>query len=86
MLGLRNESEGNGVMSNKWIVTPCTIGVRTRFLVHRDGKDEARGIWDTRKEATMLAHRLNAQEWDEEAFEGEKWIDDEIDERELLHI
>lgn len=72
-------------MKNKWIVTPCTIGVRTRFMVHREGKDECRGIWDTRKEAAQLAFRLNAEEWDAEVFGEENWIDDEIDERELLH-
>jgi len=59
------------MQQNKWIATPITIGVRTRYLVHKEGKDESRGIWDTKKEAANLAFRLNAEEWAKEVFEDD---------------
>jgi len=58
-------------MLNKWVTTPVTIGNRTRYLVHRDGADEARGVWETKKEAANLAFRLNAEEWEKEVFEDD---------------
>ena len=60
---------------NKWITKPITIGVRTRYRVIREDGSESKGDWDSYKDAANLAFRLNAEEWDKEAFE-----DDAVDE------
>ena len=60
---------------NKWVVIPVKIGEVTRYRVAREDLSESRGFWDRHKDAVNLAFRLNAEDWDKEAFE-----DDEIDE------
>lgn len=70
----------------KWIVEPVTIGTVTRYKLKREDGSETRGIWDTRKEASNLAFKLNAEEWEAEVFGEEDWLDDELDELELLHF
>jgi hypothetical protein len=71
---------------SKWITEPVTIGAITRYKLVRADGSETRGIWNTRKEASNLAFKLNTEEWEREVFGEEDWIDDELDELELLHI
>ena len=54
-------------MASRWRVDPVRTGAVTRFLVHRADGSENRGIWDTEKEATDLAERLNFGEFGEGA-------------------
>lgn len=56
---------------SKWITEPITIGVKTRYRVRREDGSESKGDWDRLKDAANLAFRLNAEEWDEEAFEDD---------------
>lgn len=67
---------------SKWTVTPETIGVVTRYRVHRTDNSESRGVWDYLTDASNLVSILNADDF----LAEEDWIDDEIDELELLHI
>lgn len=63
----------------QWIVTPTTIGERTRYKVQRADGSETRGVWDLHSLAQNLADLLNKEE-------EEVWFDDPAYERELLHI
>lgn len=54
-------------MRARWTTEPVTIGVVTRYLVHRTDRSENRGIWDTEQEAQDLAERLNFEEFGDKA-------------------
>lgn len=60
-------------MASRWTTEPVTIGVITRYLVHRKDRSENRGIWDTEQEAKDLAERLNFTEF------GDKAVIDDVD-------
>ena len=54
-------------MANEWMVRPKTLGERTRFevykILHDTGDVITRGgLWDTEKEADILAKNLNEME------------------------
>ena len=60
-------------MKARWATEPVTIGVVTRYLVHRKDRSENRGIWDTEAEAQDLAERLNFLEF------GDNEVEDDVD-------
>ena len=54
-------------MANEWMVRPKTLGERTRFevykILHDTGDVITRGgLWDTEKEADILAKNLTEME------------------------
>jgi len=60
-------------MAAEWKTRQRTIGNKEFFEVYKEipqtGDIITRGgLWKTQKEAVMLAFRLNADEWDKEAF------------------
>ena len=60
-------------MAAEWKTRRRTIGKKEFFEVYKEipqtGDIITRGgLWETQKEAVMLAFRLNSEEWDREAF------------------
>lgn len=54
-------------MGSEWMVRPKTLGERTRYevykILHDTGDVITRGgLWDTQKEADILAKNLNEME------------------------
>lgn len=57
-------------MKAKWVVEPSKIGETTLYRVIREDRSESKGLWDRHKDAANLAFKLNATEWEKEAFEN----------------